>query len=549
MAREAPDARLRLMTDVSAGDIPDTYVIRGGLLIDGSGADATEADIVVSGGRIDDVLPAGTCGLSGRAVVDAAGCVVAPGFIDAHSHADNAFLRDEDDLTKVMQGVTTEVVGNCGFSLAPLTTGPGRAANEDAMRKTFPVATTSWTSTADLYALHDERGSVINQCPLVGHNALRLAVLGGSGRRPTPDELGEMRGLLEDALSEGAFGLSSGLMYAPGVYADPAELSHLTAALEHRVYATHVRNESFALPDSIEEALASVSRRDSRLQISHLKSTGTANVGLVDDAIALLDRARADGVLVTHDVYPYTAASTILAACLPPWMQEGGVDATLDRLRDPAALIDARQWIESGEHRWENTIDLAGGYDGILVSATPSHTHEGQTLAQAADELGCAPFEALVEILLSERLQATMVEFSLSDSDLDAAFRSPWTCIGSDGLSPGLGGKYHPRLYGSFPVAIRRFVRERGLVSLPEMIRRVTSLPAAIFGLTDRGVVRRGAVADLVLFDPETIDHPGDYVNPDVPVVGIERVIMAGRTVVAGNDWQGTRCGQRLRAR
>ena len=217
MAREAPDARLRLMTDVSAGDIPDTYVIRGGLLIDGSGADATEADIVVSGGRIDDVLPAGTCGLSGRAVVDAAGCVVAPGFIDAHSHADNAFLRDEDDLTKVMQGVTTEVVGNCGFSLAPLTTGPGRAANEDAMRKTFPVATTSWTSTADLYALHDERGSVINQCPLVGHNALRLAVLGGSGRRPTPDELGEMRGLLEDALSEGAFGVSSGVMFGAGV--------------------------------------------------------------------------------------------------------------------------------------------------------------------------------------------------------------------------------------------------------------------------------------------------------------------------------------------
>lgn len=533
-------------SDAHAGD---TYVIRGGVVVDGTGAAGVPADVIIDGERIVDVLPAGSTAFPTEAVVDATGCVVTPGFIDAHSHADNSFLLPEDDLTKIRQGVTTEVVGNCGFSLAPLATGPGRSANEDALRKTFPVRDVRWTSSRELYALQDELGSVTNQCALVGHTALRLAVLGGSGRRPTADELQKMRMLLEEALSEGAHGLSSGLMYAPGVYADVEELAHLTAVLERRVYATHVRNESDGLTGSIAEALASISRRDTRLQISHLKVTGVPNVGLVNDAIIRLDRARADGLQVTHDVYPYTAASTILAACLPPWMQEDCVDATLARLRDPAALAEARHWIEvPSQHTWENAIALAGGYSGILVSATASHAHEGKTLTEIAEVLGCEPFHALAEILLNERLQATMVEFSLSDSDLDAAFASPWTCIGSDGLSPGLGGKYHPRLFGSFPVAIRRFVRERAMVSLPEMIRRVTSLPAEIFGLADRGVIRRGAIADLVCFDPETIDHTGDYSTPEVPVVGIQRVIMAGRTVVENGNWQGTRRGRRLRA-
>lgn len=529
------------------GSVP--LLIQGGTLIDGTGVPASPADILVVGGRIQEIATPGEVKGQRGAVLNAQGLIVCPGFIDAHSHADNAPLLAEDDLTKIRQGVTTEVTGNCGFSLAPISSGEGASDAVSSLRKLFTFGEATWSTTAELYEAIDHLGSVTNICPLVGHGSVRQAVMGPSSRGAEPGDVRRMQALVNEALEAGAFGMSTGLIYAPGVYATADELTQIATVLgPGRVYATHMRNESFDVLASLAESVSLTRAAGCHLQISHLKTTGAANHGVMSQAMAVLDAARADGLMVTQDVYPYIAASTMLAACLPPWMHDGGDRELLSRLSDRSGLMRAREAIESDSPQaWENPIRDAGGYGGILVASTDSHKYEGRTLAEVGTELGMKPFDALVHVLLTERLRVTMVEFSMSDRDLDEAFRSPFTCVGSDGLAPGSGGKPHPRLFGSFPTAIRRFVRERHLVDLPEMVRKMTSLPAAIFGVPDRGVAARNAVADLVCFDPSTIDHPGDYASPDDPPAGIAWVMQEGALVVRDDQWLGRRRGRRLR--
>ncbi|MEV0401504.1 D-aminoacylase [Actinoallomurus sp. NPDC050550] len=527
------------------------FVIRGATVVDGTGAPSAEADIVVDAGRIRGLGAPGSVVLDSGAALDAQGLVVCPGFIDVHSHADNAPLLVEDDLTKINQGVTTEVTGNCGFSLAPIPAGEQAREATSALRKLFPIDEVTWGSVPELYEMVDDRGTVVNVCPLVGHGALRMAAMGSGARAAESVDIRRMRVMLQDALEAGAFGMSTGLIYAPGVYADAEELVQVARVLgPDRVYATHMRNESFDLAASLTESVRLAREAGCRLQISHLKATGQDNHGSIPQAIAYLDEARDDGVAVTQDIYPYTAASTILAACLPPWMHDGGDTNLLARLEDRQSLARARRSIESPQAQdWENLIGGAGGYDGILIASTASHDHEGMTLRQVADELGLEPFDALVHVLVAERLRVTMVEFSMADQDLDDAFRSPFTSVGSDGTPPGSGGKPHPRLFGTFPTVISRFVRERRIVDLAEAVRRMTSLPAAVFGVPGRGVIAPGAVADLVCFDPLAISHPGDYATPDRPVAGIEWVMQEGRLVVRSGRWLGVRRGRRLRPR
>ncbi len=521
--------------------------IRDARLIDGTGAPAVHADILVESGRVLAIEPyrAELADLSSE-VIDAAGRVVAPGFIDVHSHADNAPLLAQDDCTKIRQGVTTEVTGNCGKSLAPMR--PGDPDALSAITRLAAFEYTGWTTSAELFALIDERGSVANVCPLVGHGTLRTAVTGTGRSRLSASDLAEMTGLLRGAVEAGAFGLSSGLIYPPGVYSTAEELRALVGSLPaDRIYTTHMRNESDGLLSSIDESLAAMDGAACRLEISHLKSTGKPNAGRTAAALAVLDRARADGVRVTHDVYPYDAASTMLSACLPPWALDGTDEVVLGRLADPVALRRMRAQIDAGlSTGWDNLIEGAGGYDGILVVSTDSGRFEGSTVAEIALELSLEPFDALVHVLAEERLSVRMVEFCMSERDVETVLRSPWTSIGSDGLPPGLGGRQHPRLYGTFPRLLGRFVRERGVLTLPEAIRRMTSLPAEVFRVPDRGTVRAGAIADLVCFDPGTVGHAGTYLDPAVPPSGICWVMMNGRLAVRDNRWLGVRLGRRL---
>jgi N-acyl-D-aspartate/D-glutamate deacylase len=517
------------------------------MVADGSGAAPNPIDVLLDRDRIAAVEPPGKIPADAYAVRDLDGLVLTPGFVDVHSHADNAPLLEEDDTTKILQGVTSEVVGNCGFSLAPV----AAEREQDLValtRRIFPPLPWGWSTFGDLLGELDRRGYVTNYAPLVGHGTLRLAVAGFEARSTTPEERARMADLAAAAAEAGAVGVSSGLIYPPGLFGDTDEIVAILERLpDDCLYATHMRGEGGQLQASIAEALEIGHRAEKPVQISHLKSAGRPNWGGVPKALEQLDEARAAGMHVTQDVYPYTASSTMLTACLPPWFQEGGNTAVLERLADVDSRKRLRTEIEAGAtDHWENHV-AGAGWDGILVSSTGSHRHEGRTLTEIAAELAVDPFDALVSVLREEQLQVSMVVFSMCEDDLEAALRDPYTMIGSDGLPPGTGGKPHPRLFGTFPRVLARYVRERKTLDLGTAVHKMTGLPAATFGLTDRGRIAPGMVADLVALDAARVSDGGDYRDPVHPPTGIAWVMQAGELVVEQGRWLGVRRGRRLR--
>ncbi|HTU31622.1 MAG TPA: D-aminoacylase [Solirubrobacteraceae bacterium] len=516
---------------------PEALLIRGAQIADGTGRPLQAGDVLLERGMIAAVAADGALPSDGRQVLDATGQVLAPGFIDVHSHADNAPLLADDDTSKVLQGVTTEVVGNCGFSLAPVA-----AARRDELgrllERLFPPVEFGWTTGAELFEALDRRGAVTNWAPLVGHNTLRVAAAGTHDRPLSEDEWRLAERLLDEALGAGAFGLSSGLIYPPGVFAATEELVGLARRMPAgRVYATHMRNEGPRLLESIEEAIEIGERAGCRIQISHLKAVGRASWGRVGAALQRLDSARAAGLSAGQDAYPYEATSTMLTTVLPAWFQDGGPDAMLGRLDDPRALARAREELAADE-------DVVWG--AITISSTASHAHEGTSLPELAEQIDADPFDAFVHVLREERLRVSMVRFAMNEADVETVLAHPQTMIGSDGLPPGVGGRPHPRLFGTFPRVLGRYVRERGLLSLPEAIARMTSLPADGFGLLGRGRIAPGNVADLVLFDPGAVAEGGDYADPIHPPAGVGTVIQSGHLVVRDGRWQGVRRGRRL---
>lgn len=514
-------------------------------VVDGTGAEARAWDILVNGDRIERLSPPGTENRNSHEVLDAAGLVVTPGFIDVHSHADNAPFLADDDTSKILQGVTTEVVGNCGFSLAPVSA--DKAAQMRAYsRRLFPELPWGWTSFGDFLAATDAAGYVTNYAPLVGHHAVRVAVLGMDDRAPSGDEQRQMERLVDAAMAEGAFGLSSGLIYPPGLFARTEEIIGLASRLpEGRPYVTHMRGESTGLFDSLGEAVRIGREGDCALHVSHLKVAGRRNWGRMPDALSVIDEARRDGLTVTQDVYPYTAGSTMLTAALPPWFQEGGNASVLARLDDPRDLERLRVELEVDDGGWENIV-MAAGWEGIVVSSTASHEFEGMNLLQIAEATQQQPFEALVSVLKREELQASMVMHMMCEEDLEVALADPVTMIGSDGLPPGSGGKPHPRMYGTFPRVLARYARERGSLSMLEAVRRMTSLPAATFGLHDRGTVAAGKSADLVCFSPTDVLDRASYERPTRTPDGIAWVMQNGSLVVNDGAYVGQRRGRRL---
>lgn len=515
----------------------------GGVVVDGTGAPARPGTVLVRAGRVTDVLPPRASVPDGAEKLDCTGQVVAPGFIDTHSHADNVPFLAEDDVSKIEQGVTTEVIGNCGFSLAPIE-GFNRDAAETLLRRIFPPMHLDWGSMREMLQRAEVGGRVTHHAPLVGHNVLRIAAMGAEGRAPDRLELRRMTQLLDSSLEAGAFGLSSGLIYPPGLFSEPHELATLTAALgPDRVYATHMRSETTHLLDSLAESLDAAAGR-CPLHVSHLKIADRSRWGGMSRALGVLDAARDNGAPVTQDAYPYTAGSTMLTAALPPWFHDGGGRAVLARLESAEALERAERDVER-DRSYENMV-AASGWHNVIVSSTRSHHHEGQSLADIADQRRCSPFEALVHILRQEELEATMVMHMMCEDDVRTVLAHPMTAIGSDGLPPGTGGRPHPRTFGTFPRVLGGYVREQGLLSLEEAVRRMTSLPAQIFGLADRGRIHRGAAADLVTFDADTITDRATYEDPAVAATGIGLVVQEGQVVVRGGVWQGARRGRRL---
>jgi N-acyl-D-aspartate/D-glutamate deacylase len=380
----------------------------------------------------------------------------------------------------------------------------------------------------------------------VGHGRLREVVMGMRSGRPDPEQAQRMARMLDDAMEAGAWGLSSGLVYPPGVFSEADEMVALATRLpKGRVYATHMRDEGRHLQESVAEALDVARRACVRLQISHLKAAGIPSWGKVGAALGQLDDARRAGVDVHQDVYPYDASSTTLLVCMPPWFQEGGADEVMRRLQDADCLARARRDIEDDDGSWENVI-AEDGYDRIQVASAASPAHEGATLAGLASSLGIEPFDVVVRLLRESRLGAMIVDFSMSEDDVRQVLVHPHTSVCTDGDPDQLAGKPHPRLYGSFPRVLGRYVRQLQVLRLEAAVRKMTSLTADVFGMAGRGRLRSGYVADLVVFDPDTIMDRGTYANPRVPPVGVHLVMQGGIAVVREGEWLGVRRGQRL---
>ncbi|MGO2655573.1 MAG: N-acyl-D-amino-acid deacylase family protein [Pseudoclavibacter sp.] len=510
-------------------------------VIDGTGRAPFIANVGVSDGIIVAIT---TEPLAAREHVNAVGKVVCPGFIDLHSHADFSIQGAASSETQLTQGVTTLVTGNCGFSPFPV-------IDLDMMRESIGFMDTSgttfdWTDLRGFRRAINAAHPAVNIAPQVGHNALRIAALGMERRPPTEPEFALMQTMLEQAAGDGAFGFTSGLIYTPGVFADPEELRTL-AATAHRhgmLYSTHMRNETNRLVDAVDEALDVARATGVRLEISHLKAMGPENHGTVVDALDRIEAARAEGVDATTDVYPYTASSTTLTSRMPPWAMDGGPEALVRRL----AHTETRAKI-AGElaARFGHDIDPAG----VIIADLPAGRYSwavGHSLVDIGAREGCTAQEAALRVLEHHHAAVSIINHSMAEADVRTILRHPITAVASDGwiLDMSREGNPHPRSFGTFTRVLGHYARETDVLDLVEAVRKMTSLPASRIGLARRGRVATGAIADLVMFDPITVADRSTYQSPWQLSVGIERVLVAGVTALNDGRPTGARAGSVL---
>jgi N-acyl-D-amino-acid deacylase len=528
-------------------------VIRGATVVDGTGRPASRADVAIEGSHIVAVGREATARGAGR-VLDGAGLVLAPGFIDMHSHADFTLPTYPGALNSLSQGVTTEVVGNCGYSPAPLATDPGRADEQRAAGHGLgPDLDWDWRSFGEYLERLESARPAVNCVPLVGHGMLRMAVVGAGDREATTADRVEMRTLLADALAAGAWGMSTGLVYPPGSYASTDEIVDIGRALTATdgLYASHIRDETDGLLGALSEAVEIGRRLGVRVEVSHLKAAGMSNHGRAADALAFLAEARSAGARVTQDAYPYTAGSTLLSQLLPAWVHDGGTDALVERVRSNETRARIAADIETGLEGWPNFYRSTGGPHAIRIAAVADRSLarlEGLALTDAAAAAGTDPLTFVFDTLAADRGATTMILSMMSDADVDAILDDPSTSIGSDQLGvTSADARVHPRAYGTFVRILGRWVRERGRIDLPAAIHRMTGLPARILGLDDRGRIGPGQIADLVMFDPETVGDVSTYEAPTLTARGVETVLLRGRFAVDGGRPSDVGLGQVLR--
>ncbi len=516
-----------------------TIVFRGGTLIDGTGAPRRAADVAVENGRIAglrrDVRWSGD-----HRDIDVTGMVVAPGFIDIHSHSDEAMFVNSALESAVHQGVTTVVCGNCGGASAPVL---GLAASElerDLAR--YDVART-WTSFGEYAAAVERNGASINVCSFVGHGTLRMCVMGADARDATAGELGTMKALLASSLAEGAIGMSTGLIYPPSAYGSTDEIVALATVVRERggLYASHIRNEGDKLLDAVAEGIEIGRRSGVRVQLSHHKASVKRNWGKVRDSTALIEKARAEGIDVTADQYPYTASSTGLAVTIPNWAHAGGPLAMCERLRDPAVRVRIRdEYVETGRN-----------WDRIVIARAAKHPEwSGQSVAALAGTGD--PLEWTCDALIEHDGAIDIIHHSMSEDDVRFVMAKEWIAIGSDSRANApygalSYGKPHPRSYGTFPRVLGHYSRDEKVTTLEDAVRKMTSLPASRLRLRDRGVIREGAAADLVVFDPARIVDRATYDDPHGYPDGIALVIVNGEIALEAGETTAVRAGRFLR--
>lgn len=522
-------------------------LITNARIVDGTGGAPQAGSIAISEGKVAAVGE--VTGAAAR-TIDAKGRAVAPGFIDMHSHSDRPLLTDGDAQSKIRQGVTTEVIGESG-SIAPR----GQASED------LP-----WTDFAGYFAVLEKVGTSVNLLSYVGLGQVREVAVGEEDVKPTPEQMAAMKALVTTAMDQGVFGVSTGLIYPPNAYQSLDELVELSAVAGARggLYASHLRHDGRRLREGIEEAIAIGERAKMPVHVFHIKVSGQANFGRMKEVVELVEAARARGVRVTADQYPYIASSTSLTATLPQWAMDGGADRLVERLKDRATRARIRRDMTDPNAPWDNRYQSAGTWQNVQLASigrtrgaaeqgeSANRKYEGMRVAEAAKLAGKDPFDFVFDLLIEERGSVGCVYFIISEDDLELALRQPWVAIGSDGSAfategPLRAGVPHPRSFGTFPRVLGRYVRERKVIPLEEAVRKMTSLPAETLGLADRGTIAEGKWADLVIFDPATVADRATFEDPFQYPVGIDTVIVNGDVVLDEGTHTGARPGQVLK--
>jgi len=557
MRKAAPMLVIAAMTcaiSLTTAAMPEAafdIVIRNGHIVDGTGSPWYSGDVGIRDGKIAAI--GNLSETRGKRVIDARGMIVAPGFIDMLGQSELTILVDPHLPSKTFQGITTEITGE-GGSAAPLNDAIVKA--DHLTYEHFNIKP-DWRSFREYFARLEKQGIAINLASYVGATQVRRMVLGDGNRAPSRSELEQMRALVREAMKEGAVGVSTSLQYAPAPYASTEELIALAAesAKLGGIYATHMRSEGDAIKAALDEAIRIGREARIPVEIWHLKAAGKGNWGRMPEIVAYIEKARNEGVDVTADTYAYTAWFNSFSAFIPPWAHDGGDARMIERLKDPATRARIRKDMETPSTEWDNEWHEVPGPDAILVSVVHNAKLmplQGKTLAQIAKMWDKDPIDTLFDILIQDDAYTYVAVFGMSEPDVTHALLQPWVSVDNDsqGTAPdGLLGKEHPhpRAYGTFPRVLRKYVREEKKLRLEEAIRKFTALPAQRMRLVDRGVLKAGMWADVVVFDPEKVRDLATFENPNQLSVGMEYVLVNGVPVIEGGKLSSALPGKVLR--
>ncbi len=530
---------------------PYDVVIQNGHIVDGTGSPWYSGDIGIRQGRIAAI--GNLAGAPAKRHIDAHGMVVAPGFIDMLGQSELTILVNPHLPSKIYQGITTEITGE-GSSVAPVSEA---LLNADRLGYQHYGINPDWRTFRDYFARLEKQGMGINLASYVGATQVRRMVLGDDDRAPDAAELERMKTLVREAMRDGAVGVSTSLQYAPAPYAKTAELIALAseAARFGGIYATHMRSEADAIIPALDEAIRIGREAHLPVEIWHLKTAGKANWGRMPEVIAHIQQARDSGVDITADTYAYPAGFNTFSAIIPPWAHDGGDAKLVERLKDPAMRARIRKEMETPGGNWENEWQEVTGPEGILVGAVANPKLlplQGKTIAEIAKIWGKDPFDTIFDLLIEDRAFTSVAIFIMSEPDIALALQQPWVsiCNDSEGTAPdGLLGQEHPhpRAYGTFPRILRKYVREEKKLTLPDAIRKFSALPAQRMRLADRGVLKEGMWADVVIFDPDTIRDVATFANPNQFSEGMRFVLVNGVPVIENGKMTNALPGKVLR--